>query len=332
MKVFFLLLSLLATPVFGAEYEEMVVLAPENPTVRAIEGLELPFGSLPVEVIKGPEGPLRVVAIHGEFIQPLWTLTWEGRVLADDPLQSSFTIQVPLKHSRVKFTLTAVSAEGDIARETFIIKVRSQNELRGMHYAVSVGLSKISYHETRIPNYEMTAVTAKGIAQYVVTPGKYDLMIGGFMNIVPLTTNRTDGAVARFVGINLRAGYIVPFVKYPWRLSLNAGLYYTSMQVTNDLFGFSDMFGPQIFLVTDYAFSSRNRGTAYFKFSPVSKNLSLSLFDMGNREIAAGGGWIHQLPNQHPLSVMMDFSFYSMVFGHISLGYNSTSLSVGYGF
>ena len=37
---------------------------------------------------------------------------------------------------------------------------------------------------------------------------------------------------ARFVGVNLRVGYVLPGLTDPWRLSFLGGVYYTTMLVT----------------------------------------------------------------------------------------------------
>lgn len=136
---------------------------------------------------------------------------------------------------------------------------------------------------------------------------------------------------ARFLGINLRAGYALPWLKAPWKLSAMVGGYFTTMFVTDNTFGYSNVSGPQFFPTITRSFSNGDSATAYVKFSPIAQ--SLSLLTPANRELALGGAWNHRLQNGQVLSLSLDFATLSLTTSSgKAIRSTTTTIGAGVGF
>ena len=195
---------------------------------------------------------------------------------------------------------------------------------------VSLGFSYITYKQTNIKDFSEMAVTAKASYLRLLPWARWTIGLSSFFTALPITTS-IPGISARFLGINLRVGYQVARIKAPWELAVLTGWYYTSMFVTNDYLGFRNLAGPQLYPVLTRHLTLRDSAFCYAKYSPVTNGLSLSFLSFSDRELAAGGGWIHGLKNGHPLSVTLDVANIGFAYRSSTISSSSVSLGVLYG-
>ena len=243
-----------------------------------------------------------------------------------------FRLRIPVRSKLLEFDIVAIDQFGKVERERFFISFPTWKppSLRKRYAIVpSLGLTQISYQETGKSDLSETAITAKISVAYDIIPRKWDLAIAGYYTLLPLVTNQS-GISARFLGLNFRAGYSVPFVRAPWQLTLMTGVYYTTTIVTNNSFGFQDLMGPQFFPVLRGRVANADSVLGYFKFSPVGAGFALT--SLSNREIAFGVGWSHLFRNARSITVSVDWANLSLLIDDTTIQSTSLSLSVGYSF
>jgi len=185
-----------------------------------------------------------------------------------------------------------------------------------------LGLSSIHFTQTSVDPYSSIVMTAKVSANYFLTPPKWDLGFTGFFNFVSL--GKSASADVRFLGLNLRLGYIFPEIKSPWRLSLYGGWYYSTMFASDSSFGYKNISGPQLFPTLRRNLNNGHAFAYYFKFSPISNNFGL--FSLSNNELATGISYV--IPTQkRTYSVSFDYARIYFSDGEVDIG--SRSISIG---
>ncbi|MCM2277245.1 MAG: hypothetical protein NDJ89_04160 [Oligoflexia bacterium] len=185
--------------------------------------------------------------------------------------------------------------------------------------SLGVALTRVSYQDSNYGAYRSFALTGKAGVSY--DPRPWSFHANAFATLATLAGS--EGITARFLGVNVRAG--VPLaeareVPESWSLRAYGGYYYTTMFVSDDLFGFRNMHGPQLYPAFQKTLSGDERVAFYLKFSPVSPDfgdLSLS-----NRELAAGAAW-----SRGPLSVTLDVS--DIRLNVAGVGIRNSTLSLG---
>lgn len=329
--------------------------APEQPLVQAVLGeLRLAKGSKllngldlrnprKVRISIEPHGTefKAVAQLRGRFTRaPNWTFVWQdqavGRIGSDDQ-SIDFSFEVPIRSERTAVQVNAVGPDGELESASLVLIVpeikeliaRARNETtnRSMFFA-SLGPSYITYTQDGKPNVSQIGLNAKLAYQYVLVPPRIDIGLSAYMTLLPVTSSPA-GLSARFLGINLRSGYLLPVLSNPWQLSIAAGWYYVTMYVPTNDFGFTNLSGPQLFPVLKYIRNDGDTISTYVKFSPVSNQLAI--MDIASREIAAGFTWVHVLKNKHPISFALDFANVKAVVEEADVNLNSMSASVGYG-
>ena len=245
-----------------------------------------------------------------------------------------FTFKMPVTRDRISLKLVSVDAHGTINRAIYELVIPDlparKEKLLNVRFitSVSFGYSMIEYSEQSRISLSMSAVTAKTSFLYKIVPGRWDLATSAYITALPLAS--TDPAQTRFLGVNLRLGYILPGISSPWQIALMAGGYYTTMLVSSNLYGFRDMMGPQLFPTIRYEFNSRTNVGLYFKYSPILGASGLLPFDQ--REIAAGLSFTRIVFGRNPLSFSVDFADLSLSVDSLVVTSRSTSFSIGFGF
>ena len=279
--------------------------------------------------------------IPGVFPREEWTLLIENQVIGVDPRDHRFTLTLPIHGDSTPIDIIAIGPQGEIEHERAVLKfpdwkkwleVGKQITPRSS-FTPSFGISSLSYYETGKPDFSEWGLSAKFSYQYRLAPPRWDLAINAFVTAIPFASSRAD-ATARFLGVNVRTGYLTPFLPSPWSLTIGLGAYYASMFVTANLFGYSNVFGPELYPLIKYTFAKGDSASAYLKYSPITNGLSV--LSLSNREFAVGGAYSHRLRNGHPLSLMLDFADLSASLPDSSgqsrgVESISVSISAGYG-
>lgn len=217
-----------------------------------------------------------------------------------------FETEVPLMGEKTPIQITEIDDYGKVTQETMTLLGGSASSGDSPRGTFSLGLlySIISYRESEVPDLDEQALTLKAGASRRFSK-KWEASVGAYLTLLPLSQTETTGA--RFFGANLRLGFTPSLFHYSnTRLTLNGGLFYTTMLVAGNVYGFRNMAGPQIFPVLSHRFENRNQLSTYFKFSPVAT--AGSAFTPGNREIAAGGAYAWRLRNLKTIAFSIDLA------------------------
>ncbi len=343
LPFFLLLLGILGSawesPCFAADARALVVVS----AVKAEQITGLVFPSLEPEVEPAWQGrefrPFAKITV--EFYREGWELVWNDQPVSMSRIggeaRARAIIRLPISGESTPLRLTAVNIKGRVQKAKIDVQFKGWKEFladfkdgrfKFFPLTVSIGPSLISYKETYAPDLSETALTAKLSYLYPLAWPPIELGLSAYLTIVPLTSNQSD-ATARFLGVNLRAGYRIPLVHEPWVLSLMAGVYYTTMFVTDDKFGFRNLMGPQFYPVVRRFFANGSSLGGYFKYSPVGDGAALS--NLSDREIGAGISYGFGRRNGNPVSVAFDVANLGLVVDGSTISSTSYSLGVSMG-
>jgi hypothetical protein len=268
-------------------------------------------------------------------------LLWEDRVISrqkTDPIVVEETITIPLKTARTPLRFFGIDLQGGITEQPMIIATEnwrpcSEETLKGWHqrsFAFSLGASALNYRETFSPDLNQWGLTGKASWSYAIVPGKWDFMLSGYLTLLALASNQ-PGVDIRFLGVNGRVGYTLPWFSNPWTVRLMGGAYYTTTLVRNSPIGFTNMTGPQIYPVVRRSLKTPVGSSLSFygKYSPIFSGLGL---DFRSFELATGGSWELPIGRSRSFSINVDFARLQIEIDKLFLiESNSLSLSVGFG-
>ncbi|MBC7691550.1 MAG: hypothetical protein H7222_07250 [Methylotenera sp.] len=309
--------------------------------LEKIDSLEL---SQDFELIKG--GPDATFAIQGTYERPNWHLIVDNHTIELDR-KNHFTHEFQARGTAdLAVQFLAIGPKGEIERQLIVIPARLWTPKEETHDASSdkrtfispsVLLTRFRHSETNVSVYESTAVTLKASFNHTLVPERWDLGVTSFFTAFQLSkpsevqllksrTVLTDVSV-RYFGLNIRAGYVLPKLVESCRFVIYGGGYYTTMIVSQNQFGFTNLSGPQIYPSLRKSFQKGDTLGAYLKYSPVSNRFVVLNFS--NREIAAGLAYTFRdrILNGMPLSASFDYS--NIAFGLRGIQVHTTTLSVG---
>jgi hypothetical protein len=252
-----------------------------------------------------------------------------------------YHVHIPLSGVETAFSIKAVNSRGEVREEKILIRFPGWNDWVRWHksalidvkrfsYSLGLGLTYLTYSDPAVTNFAEIALTPKIAARYWITPKRWDVNANAYYTGVILATN-LNSMSARFFGMNLRAGYLVPFVRDPWSLDLMAGFFYSTAFVTGQAFGYSNLVYPQFYPILRRTLTYWDALALYLKVVPMEHGLSLGL---SQREIATGIQWERTLANGHPLTASFDFSSLQFIAENAAVATDVTSLTLGisYGF
>jgi hypothetical protein len=275
-------------------------------------GVKTPYDAVQWQTTQVSGGLEDTIRIPGKFNRPYWSLLHSSGALikVNKAEVSDFVFTAKLETGENKMKVIAVGPKGEV--EEFYIDIRSseaieylkQKKERRWFIVSGGGFSLNSYRETKKPDYSAFVLFTKMSARYLLIPGKWDLDGNFFLTLLPLSRNM-DGITARFLGINLRGAYQVQRVKTPWVVKVGGGVYYTTMFVTDDRFGFSSLLYPQFYPSATYLYSAKDSFSGYLKYVPINAGIWLSFSE---RELAIGASWRHLLPNGKNIMLSLDIS------------------------
>lgn len=324
MQTFSILLFLVA---FGAFADEG--------SKNKINDLQLNHEALEVqtEIVDGKSQEF--VILRGKYSQPKkWALivNTDKVKVGDD---GHFEVKMPCQgNEKLDLQLKAIGPFGEVEGEEVsieLIRIRDPEQNISSNKIVVVpelGLSTISYQETGISNYSEIALTAKVSARRQIFSPRWDLGVNTYFTLLPL--KKSTDVTVRFLGANLRVGYVFPFFQPLWKLTLYGGGYYTTMFVTKNQFGFDNMGGPQLFPMLQRTLKNDQLLRGYLKISTVSTDKTNSLFSFKSRELAVGLTYVRPLSNRHLLSVSADLAQLKLTFAKATIQSTSFTLGCGY--
>jgi hypothetical protein len=292
------------------------------------------------KVLVDPNTRKAYATFNGTYQEKEHTLLWDSiRVMWQEGPKGpkKFSITVPILEKLQQVKLMSISPMGDVFMEKFFIEFKDWGlwekargkaaSTKNSSWNVAIGPSLVSYSETLEPTFTQWVLTLKGGYQYSLNP-KWSFGVSGYSTALPLASS-VDGYTIRFLGINLRAGYALPWLASPWSLSLMGGFYYTTtLGSAPTVFGFENMYGPQLYPVITRMMSKKSSMSFYFKYALVSGSMNLT--PQGS-EMAAGATYAYQLRSGKWVSVGLDAARFSLNIDDLFY-VQSSSLSLGLGF
>ncbi len=234
-------------------------------------------------------------------------------------------------------TIGTIDAAG-VTNEFKVTYIPNHNPVR-QTFQVGLGYTYYDYFE-KAPNLKFTehSLTGKVTYTYRLIPKILDTAFNIFGTLQPLAwsvstiKSTMSFTPARFLGVNGRIGYRLPFEMGAKELNLLTGWYYWKMFVNvsraQDSYGVASLNGPQIFLM----YKNFKRGSAgwwaYIKYARISDGANFG--SNSNRELAIGGG--RQFKTSSKYSVTLDLAQTQFSKGKNSMKLKSYSLGVGYNF
>lgn len=308
--------------------------------VTLYEGQGIPFLKWKREIYLVDNSALVNYAnLTGRFTEKVASATVNGRklIVTDD---GSFLLRLEFSGEEKSFIISATNLEGKVFRMQYKVSLADPAAMQTVNreavrikpfrwrFSGGAGYTIISYRQENVIPYEQKVITVKAGAIYRAIPEKLDLGVNGFYNIVPLTSNSTEGYQIQYLGVNVRAGYHLVKAPSTLRVIFNFGMYINSSYGN---VGFADMYGPQISPEFIYVFDNGNSLFSYFKYAhSLSGSQGISL--KNNREVATGLHYSFPVSESNRMSVGIDLSQLSLSLAEAWASTNTYSLSAGISF
>jgi hypothetical protein len=318
--------------VIGGNFAKISIRATEQ-----IKGLSWKAELVPIVIKVSKDARKTPVAeIEGVFARPDSNLLIRKTRVKLSPI-GEFKLAVPITGKSTQVEIVAIGAKGETESEILDLltdwpgiqrRLTAQPTPSRFHFTPGLDLSFISYDESSLPaSVSEKALTLKAGFSYVPLPSRFSIEAGGYYTLAALSKSRAE--TAKFLGLDFRLGYSLPDVHDPWSLSLQAGLYYETMFVTSNAFGFTNVAGPEFYPVLKRELGGGNAIRFYAKISPVT-TASGKLFS--SREIAGGGAYVIGFGNGHSMPITLDVSSLLLNLPGQQISSSTVSLGFGYGF
>ena len=112
-------------------------------------------------------------------------------------------------------------------------------------------------------NFNGTSVILDMMLRSAIWSPYLTMDIGVRATLLSLANELTDSTI-RFVDAYVRAGWGMPFIPEPWRLSLNFAMNYGNSYVTGSGFGYTSLFYPKLYPELRRMFSTGDAISVYF--------------------------------------------------------------------
>lgn len=263
------------TSVWGAEYE----IERSQDLSKRIALIELLNGT---KISSVGESDLEIKL---RIQSPEQELLFQDTLVASDIIDNTlYTLKIkPQGANDIRIELTLVDGFGAILSEIMLLKWMGPPPLQLVRkpFSPSLGFSLQSYEENGVSQFSQTALSLKIGFNQLIASG-FDIGLNAFVTPLVLSGGgliSNEKIIIRFFGSNIRFGYTPqwPIEKTNGRLiaSLMLGAYWTTTQSTQDLIGFKNMIGPQVFPVLRFKISNQIVLAGYYKYSPIFTGSSL---------------------------------------------------------
>ena len=278
------------------------------------------------------------VILIGTWSSPDWVLLHGGAPVRIDPATNRFEVKFPVYGQAASGKFSAVGPLGELETQEVRIRIpdfgeRQKTDIeaprrRFFSYA-SLGLSSIHYTETSRDAHDTLNLTARFSGLYLIASQRWEAAWSAYTTAVHIAQSPPDSI--RFLGVNLRAGYIMPIERSRWRVSILGGAYYTTTFVPGGRYGFQNMLGPQLYPNMRYTLSNDSSLNGYIKYSPVAGG-GVKLLPASNFEFATGGGFLRDLPEGRSWGISLDYAQIQLTFDVVQITARSLTLGATFGF
>lgn len=228
----------------------------------------------------------------------IYTINGDLHVTKIGENEGNFVISVPMNDPKIVVRLRAIDDYGSVYDDGILLESDLYEEVKKKKVNVDagMGISYLNYLEKLgSTSFKVTEIglTPKIGASYVLSP-KWEVGANGFFTALPLALDKQPAGLsdARWLGINLRFGYKLPFETKRASYYLMSGWYIWGMMLPAAprllTYGVSYLGGGQFFLMGRYR-TMKNR--FYYNYAKFATTQDGGLFSLTNREIAAGFGY-----------------------------------------
>lgn len=207
---------------------------------------------------------------------------------------------------------------------------------RSLDFKAALGWVYNTYNSNAVSMAQYSVLAKASMDYSLPSFSEYSLQLSSYLTALPLNESRVlvngvlNDVTIRFFGANFSARYEPTVFKGSWKLGLHLGWYFNTTFVTQNLFGYEAVTGPQLFPTISYRFENQSSLGAYFKWSPMMKDVSFMRISE-NYEIAAGLNWIFpfHLLGMNQYLMQFDFAHLAVKPNQIRVISNSSSFSFG---
>ena len=150
-------------------------------------------------------------------------------------------------------------------------------------------IRSVNYSQTNLNNLNETML-APVISYQEQFAKRWSFQAESFIDAVrdvPFATNQNND-MARFWDSNADIIYSIPLRSPNWSIGIAGGFYYMTTFSSGESFGFTNLWGPEIYPIVRFVPNNKNTFEFYFKYAPV---LSQMPFNFSNNESNAGIEW-----------------------------------------
>ncbi len=333
-SVFFAAIFLVsAARAIAAESDSSTDTAPHWRSTSPI-GSKVRISKLKWESVERDSDNDKKILITGKYLRKDWALV-AGHItlVRSDDDNREFVYEAYAVAPVTTITLYAIGPLGEVETEIYELtlgrKSRKKTAATRFQIIPSIGATSVAYQETGVAEFSRIALTGKLSLGGPLFLRRFEWGANAFATILPVKSETADTTV-RFLGANLRAGYLVTNPESDWALTLSGGISFSTMLVSNPVLGYSGLLYPQFYPYLRRKISPITSVGLYAKYVSLGRDNWLSFAD---RELASGLNLTQILPGRRLWNVSLDYSDLKLSLSATKVYHvRSFSLSAGYGF
>ncbi len=244
------------------------------------------------------------------------------------------------KSGRFKILLTLPFQRVEIPFQATISQLPTQ------HYVLAVLANKLIFKqssrwnfglEVRSVNYSQTNLS--NLNEIMLAPvvsyqeqfaKRWSFQATTFIDVArdtPLATNQNNDMV-QFWDSSANVIYSTPLKSPKWSVGIAGGFYYMTTYSSGASFGFTNLWGPEIYPIFRFAPNNKNIFDFYFKYDPV---LSQMPFNISNNESNVGIEWTKSNRAKRSISFKLELLQDALTQGSSSTRSTAVNLDILFG-
>jgi len=320
-RLFFLFSPLLITGPLLADENNVTILRDPRGT-NQIKGLYLDKKSHYKNIERDGKRQ-SIVLIKARFERKGWNLFYKNKWIYKDHVPAhEFYIETTIEDNLSSFQIHSIGPEGEIERETILVKTPSfskallEEELsqkRRSFFIPTIGVKGISFNEIE---FEKSNQHYQTIGVGLNLPFG-NIGIEALYAFYPLN-HRSDPEQFNPLDVALHTGYYFNFPDFPWKVGLEAGLFYSTIIKNKKSKGYENVLGFEIKPIIQKLFRNGH-------ILGLSGKLS-------SKKIGGGVSFIYNWLNRYPIYISAEYERWDFHYKAKKIDNESYLFSIGRGF
>ena len=220
-------------------------------------------------------------------------------------------LTLPFTHVQIPFKATAADEKNQYYILTMLIRKNRPPILVGKTHKSEeaqwqFGLEgrSVTFSQTNLNNLNETML-AVDISYERTFAKRWSVVAQSFIDIAgnaPFSTGQE--LPSHYWHLNSDLVYHLPIRLPKWRIGIAGGFYYMTMFSSGTKFGYSDLWGPELYPIVTYSLNPKNALSFYLKYSPNASNFSPNF---NNHEAATGAEWTKLYQNKRSITFKVEF-------------------------